>query len=60
MIVFSLLGLLPVEVFQVNIIRILNSHTFVCLEWFSLSHCENYMLFLCGDLYVVIYYLHSH
>jgi len=27
MIVFSLLGLLPVEVFQVNIIRILNSCT---------------------------------
>ena len=58
MIVISLLGLLPVEVFQVNIIHILNSYTLVCLEWF-LSHCENCMLFLCGDLYVVIYQLHS-
>jgi hypothetical protein len=59
MIVFSLIGLLPVEVFQVNIIGILNSYTFVSLEWLSLSRCENCMLFLCGDLYVVIYNLHS-
>lgn len=58
-IVFSLIGLLPVEVFRVNIIHILILYTLNCLECFFLSHCENCILFLCGNLYVVIYHLHS-